>query len=152
LDNTNAERQRRYIARLKAKAAAAEGVTNAKAEAELAALKAENARLKTELERERSKPKTAKPPLPPDEELVRQNKSLKTRVRNLTAELHDMQAWYERLRPERMSFQTMSAISKALHSDYKPSETEREEAFKLFTAWKGDRDRDKARRASSGSK
>jgi hypothetical protein len=43
-----------------------------------------------------------------------------------------------------MSFQTMSAISKALHPDHKPSEAELEEAYKAFTAWKADSN--KARR------
>jgi hypothetical protein len=42
-----------------------------------------------------------------------------------------------------MSFQTMSAISKALHPDSKPGEPEREQAFKLFSAWKADKDRAK---------
>jgi hypothetical protein len=46
MDRTNAERQRRYIAKLKAKAATEQtGVSNA----ELAQLKAENAQLKQEL-------------------------------------------------------------------------------------------------------
>jgi hypothetical protein len=43
-----------------------------------------------------------------------------------------------------MNFQTMSAIAKTLHPDRTPSEAERAEARKLFTAWKADRD--KARR------
>lgn len=141
MDNTNAERQRRYIARLKAKAAIADGVTNAKAEAKLAALKAENARLKAELERERSKPKAAKPPLPPDEERDRQIKSLKTRVRNLRIELYAEREWHKGKADGSMSFQTMSAIAKILHPDHLPTEEQRLEACKLFTAWKGDKDR-----------
>jgi hypothetical protein len=40
-----------------------------------------------------------------------------------------------------MSFQTMSAIARTLHPDSKPSEAERAEACKLFTAWKSDKDR-----------
>src|ERR1700745_2246520 len=96
-DRTNAERQRRYIARLKAKAAIGGGVTNAKLEAELAALKTENARLEAELKRERSRasmfevglkraqqqarPKAAKAPLPPDEARERRIKALTTQVR-----------------------------------------------------------------------
>jgi hypothetical protein len=43
-----------------------------------------------------------------------------------------------------MSFETQSAIAKALHLDRQPSEGERASAFKLFTAWKADKD--KARR------
>jgi hypothetical protein len=49
MDRTNAERQRRYIARLKAKAAAQAGVSNAEVKTELTRLKDENARLKAEL-------------------------------------------------------------------------------------------------------
>jgi hypothetical protein len=52
-DPTNAERQRRYIARLKAKAAAQGGVSNAAIETELAKLRAENAALKAELAKRR---------------------------------------------------------------------------------------------------
>jgi hypothetical protein len=40
-----------------------------------------------------------------------------------------------------MNFQTMSAIANALHSDRKPNEAEREKAFKLFTAWKADKNK-----------
>ena len=107
MDRTNAERQRRYIAKLKAQAAAANGVTNGKAEAEFAKLKAEVARLtdelaglKDELKSERgrakmleeglkvaqrqmrtaSQPKVAKPSLPPDEARDRRIKRSRRRT------------------------------------------------------------------------
>jgi hypothetical protein len=34
-----------------------------------------------------------------------------------------------------MSFTASSKIAKAPHPDYKPSDAEREEAFKAFSAW-----------------
>jgi hypothetical protein len=43
-----------------------------------------------------------------------------------------------------VNFVTQSAIAKCLHPDHKPSEEQRVEACKLFTAWKADKD--KARR------
>jgi predicted RNase H-like nuclease (RuvC/YqgF family) len=153
VNNTNAERQRRYIAKLKAQAKAAQGVSNGKIEAELAALKTENARLEAELKRERSRagmfeaglklaqrqarPKAAKAPLPPDEARERTIKALRTQVRNLKAELR--YAYMTKVGV--MNFATMNVISKALHPDHKPSATEREEAYKLFTAWKADKDK-----------
>jgi predicted nucleic acid-binding Zn-ribbon protein len=200
LDRTNAERQRRYIQRLKARAA---GVTNASDTAgEIAALKQELTQAKAriaeleaarpterdgkdprvaELQRElqqakaritemgleraaerqafrdewerraaKAKPKAEKPPLPPDEARDRQIKSLKTRVRTLMSELHDVREHAKEVQGKTgsMDFQTMSAIAKALHPDRKPSEAEwealRDKALKLFTAWKADKD--KARR------
>lgn len=150
---SNAERQRRYIARLKAKA----GGGNADAlKARCATLEGELARAKAkidELMRERlafrfgskrtAKPKAEKPPLPPDEERERIIKGLKTRVRNLTAELHATRELNIKIALSNgmMNFQTMSAIAKALHPDRAPSETERAEACKLFTAWKADKDK-----------
>src|SRR5262249_38298795 len=124
MDRTNAERQRRYIARLKAKAAAAEGVSNAKIEAELAGLRAENARLKSELASERSRtaspPKAAKLPLPPDEARERAIKGLRTQVQNLKAALTAV------VGRASMPRATLNAIAKALHPDRKLSESERE--------------------------
>jgi predicted RNase H-like nuclease (RuvC/YqgF family) len=95
-------------------------------------------------QRAESKPKAERPPLPPDEERERIIKGLKTRVRNLTAELRHTHEWYGRLHDGKMSFETMSVIAKVLHPDRQPSETERAEACRQFTAWKADKD--KARR------
>jgi hypothetical protein len=91
-----------------------------------------------------AKPRAEKPPLPPDEERDRIIKNLKTRVRNLTAELDAEREWHKHKADGSMNFQTMSAIANALHPDRKPSEAEREKACKAFTAWKADKD--KARR------
>jgi hypothetical protein len=40
----------------------------------------------------------------------------------------------------RMPFATQGAIAKALHPDRKPSEAQRAEACRLFSAWKADKD------------
>jgi len=123
-------------------------------EAELAALKAEladsvGARFAPG-QREPTKPKAEKPPLPLDEERDRQIKGLKTRVRNLTSELHAQREWHRRKADGSMSFQTMSAIAKALHPEQREHWTRAEldaaldEACKAFMAWKADKD--KARR------
>jgi hypothetical protein len=97
-------------------------------------------------QRARSKSKAERPPLAPDEERDRQIKALKTRVRNLTAELHHTREHNDSkiAHDGGMNFRTMSAIANVLHPDRQPSETERAEACRLFTAWKADKD--KARR------
>jgi hypothetical protein len=154
---TGAERQRRYWLKRRAakpapKPGGAAAVEIEALQKELAAAKAEIAGLKDDLlharlalrfgpkRREPAKPKTERPPLPPDEERERQIKSLKTRVRNLTSELHFMREHGDSMIAQRggMNFRTMSAIANALHPDHKPSDTEREHACKLFTAWKAD--------------
>src|SRR5262249_45468794 len=158
---SNAERQARWRERQKAKFAELQRGAQPEADAEIPALKAklahakqEIAALKAELAdmvgarfapRQRAaKPRTEKAPLPPDEERDRIIKGLKTRVHNLTAELRASREWIKHGADTGMNFKTMSAIAKALHPDHKPSEAERAEACKLFTAWKGDKD--KARR------
>ena len=82
-----------------------------------------------------SKPKVRKPPLPPDEERERTIKGLRTQVRNLKASLVAVAGRAS------MSFATQSVIAKALHPDHKPSEAQRAEACRLFTAWKAEKDR-----------
>jgi|SRR6516225_3265543 hypothetical protein len=97
-------------------------------------------------------PKAAKPPLPPDEARDQRIKALTTQVRNLKTELRIVRQHFDSEIAERggMNFQTMSAIAKALHSDYRKHLTraeldaELDEACKLFTSWKADKD--KARR------
>ena len=44
-----------------------------------------------------------------------------------------------------LTFRASSLIAKALHPDATPSEEVRLEAFKAFSAWKGDRDAAKRR-------
>lgn len=98
----------------------------------------------------KAKPKAEKPSLPPDEERDRQIKSLKTRVRNLTAELHHEREHAEKAQSQTgaMDFRTTSAIAKCLFPDQRHNATEadKDKACKLFTAWKADKD--KARRAA----
>jgi len=141
-DRTNAERQRRYIARLKARAV--EGVTSApdtaevaalaqklaQAEQQLAAAKARILNLEDEIaalrgalahERKRhaAKPKAEKPAPTPDEARDRQIKALKTRMRNIMSELHAAREWRRGGLDGGMSFQTMSAIAKPLAADHR---------------------------------
>ena len=78
--------------------------------------------------------KAAKPPLDPDSEAARQIKGLKTRVQTLTRQLA-----HANKKHGHMTFKTVSLISKALHSDTKPTDEDREEALKAFNAWKSDR-------------
>jgi hypothetical protein len=97
-------------------------------------------------ERARHKPEAARPPLPPDEARDRRIKSLATENKNLKAKLAYFKQWYEAglATAGGMSFETQSAIAKALHSDRQPSETDQANALKLFNAWKANKD--KARR------
>lgn len=81
-----------------------------------------------------AKRKAAKPPLDPDSEAARQIKGLKTRVQTLTRQLA-----HANKKHGHMTFKTVSLISKALHSDTKPTDEDREEALKAFNAWKSDR-------------
>jgi hypothetical protein len=117
-DNTNAERQRRYIAKLKAKAAVSNGGGTAKLVEELAQTKTKLAQAQakiTELQHEiigqaqafrdeskrrAAKPKAAPPPVAPEIDIdalrVRSNleavKKLETRVRSLTTANRNLRA------------------------------------------------------------
>ena len=71
-----------------------------------------------------------------------QNRKLIERVRNM----RPMNSAGPR-RPTEMSFETTSAIAKCLHPDANPSEKERTDAFKLFSAWRAD-----SRRGERGRK
>src|SRR5262245_41577024 len=104
--------QREYMRRRRAgQSPKPEKPTAASSPQELAQAKARIAELETELAGERTRikmlkeelqnarqqrraePKAEKPPLPPDEERDRVIKGLKTRVKNLTAELHHTHDW-----------------------------------------------------------
>ena len=92
--------------------------------------------------RRAAEPKAEKPPLPPDEERERIIKGLRTRVRNLTAELNHTHAWYAAKRGI-MSRQTRIAIDKVLHNDTRnnASEAERDAACKGWNVWKNESDK-----------
>jgi hypothetical protein len=90
--------------------------------------------------------KSEKPPLPPDEQRERIIKGLRTRVQNLTRELHYTREWKEAAKARGMSFATRGTIFKPLHSDSRKSLTEGEplplkleaaldEAAKAMNAW-----------------
>jgi hypothetical protein len=135
-DRTNAERQRRWVARLKAQAAA--GVSNAptapdhdalvkelaQAKQDLAQAKAQITELHGELiaqaqtfrderARREAKPKVKKPPLPPDEERDRRIKAFTTANQNLRAQLRHMVQHAEDVQGKtgKMDFWTMSATA-----------------------------------------
>jgi len=163
MDKTNAERQRRFIAKLKAQAQAGsvDARRTAPLKARIAELEAERTALKaqiTELHHEllsqaqafrdaskrgAAKPKAEKAPLPPDEQRDWQIKSLKTRIRNLEAEKKEaMRLHAESLRRVgAMERKTEVAIAKCLHPDQRDNATEadKDEACRLFNAWKDDR-------------
>jgi hypothetical protein len=86
-----------------------------------------------------SKPKVEKPPLPPDEQRERIIKGLRTQVRNLRAE----RDYIISTRIGVMTFKTQNAIAKVLHPDSREhaSEADKDEAYKLFNAWKADKDK-----------
>ena len=71
--------------------------------------------------------------------LTTENKNLKVKLAILKRQFEDGLAT-----AGGMSFETQSAIAKALHSDRQPSETDQANALKLFNAWKANKD--KARR------
>jgi hypothetical protein len=161
---TGAERVRRYRLKHGADKPVTKPVTKPAREdatrwqAEVAALKAENERLRKELtesredmlaqtvqfrdelKRRAAKPKAEKPPLSPDEARDRRIKALAAEVRNLKGQLRGERLLHSEalLRVGGMSFATMSAIAKALHPDRESTAAERDTALKLFTAWKSD--------------
>jgi hypothetical protein len=72
---------------------------------------------------------------------------LKQKNEELQFKLRQMWDWYnnEITKAGGLTFKAGSLIAKALHPDTKPSEEVRLEAFKAFSAWKGDRDAAKRR-------
>jgi hypothetical protein len=127
---TNAERQRRYIDRLNARAAPPRGdLSN-----ELAQTKAQIAEMRHKMLKPSATnaitrshaPKAAAPDGPRDARL----KALTTENHNLKAKLRDLQQGH------RMDFATLTAVVKALHPDRTPTADERAAAYQAFTAWK----------------
>ena len=67
---------------------------------------------------------------------------LKEKNKELQSPLRQTWDWYnnEIAKAGGLTFNASSLIAKALHPDATPSEEVRLEAFKAFSAWKGDRD------------
>ena len=67
---------------------------------------------------------------------------LKEKNKELQLKLRHMWDWHnnEITKAGGLTFKASSLIAKALHPDATPSEEVRLEAFKAFSAWKGDRD------------
>jgi hypothetical protein len=134
---SNAERQ----ARTK-RDADIEALRAATTKAELALVRAENdllrqrvRALETALARRESAAKSA------------QTKAIRVIARlkknnERRSQLRQMYDWYnhEITNAGGLTFKAISLIAKALHPDATPSEEVRLEAFKAFSAWKGDRD------------
>jgi hypothetical protein len=151
----NAERQRRYINKLKAQAkAAAPGASD---DARIRELEAELARERTRIEilqdgllqvarrqQAASKPpKAANRPLPPDEVRDRQIKALRTEVRSLKGKLRAMEKHYNEAiaKAGGMNAATENAVAKALqpHTRKQMTEAQLDAACKGFLAWKSDK-------------
>ena len=137
---SNAERQARWPT---VRDAGIETVRAATTKAELALAHAENDLLRlrvldleTELARRESAARSTKTKA--INEIVR----LKEKNKELQSQLRQMWDWYnnEITSVGGLTFKASSLIAKALHPDAAPSEEVRLEAFKAFSAWKGDRD------------
>jgi hypothetical protein len=72
---------------------------------------------------------------------------LKEKNKELQLKLRQLWDWHnnEITKAGGLTFSASSLIAKALHPDATPSEEVRLEAFKAFSAWKGDRDAAKRR-------
>jgi DNA repair exonuclease SbcCD ATPase subunit len=145
MGTANAERQRRYIQRLKAKAARASQATLD--DTETTALRQEladankriaelEAKAKTKAKDKKSAIDSAREPTSDEARTIER---LRKSLREARAELHTLRTWYRTSGlPERagMSFATYTTIAKALHPDRSPTEAERGEAMRAFNAWK----------------
>ena len=136
----NAERQACWRAKRDAEIEALRAATT---KAELALTKAENHLLRqrvldleTALDRQESAAKSAQT------KAISEIARLKEKNKELQSQLRQMWDWYnnEIANGGGLTFKASSLIAKALHPDATPSEGVRLEAFKAFSAWKGDRD------------
>ena len=132
----NAERQACWRAKRDAEIEALRAATT---KAELALTKAENHLLRQRvldleqaLARRESAAKSAQTKAA--SEVAR----LEEKNKELQFKLRQMLDWYNN--ESGLTFKASSLIAKALHPDATPSEEVRLEAFKAFSAWKGDRD------------
>jgi hypothetical protein len=138
---SNAERQERWRA---TRDAEIESVRAATTKAALALAQAENDLLRqrvldleTALARRESALRSAQT------KAISEIARLKEKNKGLQSQLRQMWDWYnnnEITNGGSLTFKASSLIAKALHPDATPSEEVRLEAFKAFSAWKGDRD------------
>ena len=73
---------------------------------------------------------------------IEENKQLEERLKNADGETRNLRAQvrYMREHSRNMNFATQGAIAKCLHPDQRHNATEadKDNAFKLFTAWKAE--------------
>ena len=137
---SNAERQERWFAKRDAEVEALRAETTkaalALAQAENDLLRQHVLDLETALARRESALRSAQTKA--TSELAR----LKEKNKELQSQLRQTWDWYnnEIAKAGGLTFNASSLIAKALHPDATPSEEVRLEAFKAFSAWKGDRD------------
>jgi hypothetical protein len=136
---SNAERQARWRAKrdaeIEALRAAIIKAGLARAQAENHLLRHRVLDLETALARRESVAKFAQTQASEVARLKEKNKELQSQLRQTWD-------WYnnEITNAGGLTFKASSLIAKALHPDATPSEEVRLEAFKAFSAWKGDRD------------
>ena len=140
---SNAERQERWCAKRDAEVEALRAETTKEAALALALAQAENDLLRqrvldleTWLARRESALRSAQT------KATCEVARLKEKNKELQSQLRQMWDWYnnEITKAGGLTFKASSLIAKALHPDATPSEEVRLEAFKAFSAWKGDRD------------
>jgi hypothetical protein len=142
---SNAEWHARWRTR---RSADIEALRAATTKAELALAQAKNDLLRqrvldleTALERRESAAKFAQT------KAITEIARFKEKNKELQLKLRHMWDWHnnEITKAGGLTFRASSLIAKALHPDATPSEEVRLEAFKAFSAWKGDRDAAKRR-------
>ena len=137
---SNAERQERWFAKRDAEVEALRAETTkaalALAQAENDLLRQHVLDLETALARRESALRSAQTKA--TSEVAR----LKEKNKELQSQLRQTWDWYnnEITKAGGLTFKASSLMAKALHPDATPSEEVRLEAFKAFSAWKGDRD------------
>ena len=142
---SNAERQARWRAMRDAEIEALRAATT---KAELALAQAENDLLRqrvldleTELARRESAARSAKTKATSEVACLKEkNKELQSQASSNVGLVQQRDH-----KAGGLTFKASSLIAKALHPDATPSEEVRLEAFKAFSAWKGDRDAAKRR-------
>jgi hypothetical protein len=138
---SNAERQERWFAKRDAEVEALRAETTkaalALAQAENDLLRQRVLDLETALARRESALRSAQT------KAISEIARLKEKNKELQSQLRQMWDWYnnnEITNGGSLTFKASSLIAKALHPDATPSDEVRLEAFKAFSAWKGDRD------------